>query len=432
MGKAFQKGAQVSKPKITPAEKQQAAEKKRAKKDALQILRSPRFFYQYLKALKKVGLVGEKANALVVLIVLVSRILRRPLNLFVRGKSSSGKNWLISRALRLMPKSAIVEVTSASDKAWNYSDRNFQHRVVYLQERNQAAGTIDPIRLLISEGKLVRIVPKFRGGRMVTTKVVARGPVAAISTTTKNRLKIDDETRHISIWIDETSGQTRKIVSSYTSHKELLSRRELRAWCEVHRQLETRLGSKISFPDWFEKIPERLFVNDLRVRRYYPAFVEACRVVCLIRSFQSDRNTNRRQLAVDFADFAITTLIFEPVFVDSLRLGQAMGEDIRKIVEEIATRKGRPVRAKDIAHRLEISMDRAYAQLRQGKSLGVIQRVNEPEKDNRMEYEAVPLPRFIPEPEKLFQELEELGSEVRFVHPVTGKSVVYRRKKEKR
>lgn len=203
----------MSKHKVTQAERKQA------EKEARKLLRSARFFNEFLLAMKKVGLVGEELNALVILIVAVSRLLPRPLNLFVKGHSSAGKNWLVTRVLRLMPKSAVAEITSASAKAWHYSRSDFRHRVVYLQERNEAAGTIDPIRTLISEGKLIRIVPAFENGKRVLKRYVARGPVAAISTTTKNRLVIDDETRHISIWVDESKEQTREIVRSYISER---------------------------------------------------------------------------------------------------------------------------------------------------------------------------------------------------------------------
>ena len=195
------------------------AVRERAEKEARKLLRSARFFNKFLHAMKEVGLVGEELNALVVLIVAVSRLLPRPLNLFVKGHSSAGKNWLVTRVLRLMPKSAVAEITSASDKAFHYSQSDFRHRVVYLQEQNDAAGNVHPIRLLISEGKLTRIVPGFKNGKRVTKKYVARGPVSAISTTTKNRLEIDDETRHISIWVDESKEQTRKIVRSYISER---------------------------------------------------------------------------------------------------------------------------------------------------------------------------------------------------------------------
>jgi hypothetical protein len=404
------------------------AEQRRAEKEARELLQSSRFFNEFLLAVKKAGLVGEELNALVLLIVAVSRVFRRPLNLFVKGHSSSGKNWLVTRLLRLMPKSAVAEITSASDKAWHYSQSDFRHRVVYLQERNEAAGTIDPIRTLISEGKLIRIVPGYENGKRVTKRYVARGPVAAISTTTKNHLQIDDETRHVSCWCNESSEQTRDIVKSYTKKHEALSRREQRTWHMVHRLLNKRVGTRIIFPEWFEEIADRLFVDDLRVRRYYPAFVEACRSVCLIRSFQPHRKRSKDgRLEVDFADFAITALIFDPVFVESLHLDKAAGEAIRRLVNDISARKKRPVDAKDIARKLGISMDKAYAKLRYAAHIGVIRQVNKPQKSNRKGYLSTPRPRFVPDPEKLFRELKDLQGPVRFVHPITGEWVTYRR-----
>src|ERR1700730_3252427 len=191
MGSTFQERIAMGKHKI------KRVDRRHAKKAALKLLQSPRFFNEFLKAMNHAGLVGEKQNALVLLIVVVSRILARPLNAFVKGPSSGGKNWLVTRILSSVPKSGVAEITSASDKAWNYSGSDFRHRVVYVQEQNEAAGTIHPMRLLISEGKLTRIVTSFEGGKRVTKSYVVRGPVAAISTTTKNRLEIDNETRHV-------------------------------------------------------------------------------------------------------------------------------------------------------------------------------------------------------------------------------------------
>jgi hypothetical protein len=401
------------------------AERKRVEKEARKLLRSARFFNEFLLAIKKVGLVGEEPNALVLYIVVTSRLLRRPLNAFVKGRSSSGKNWLVRCILHLLSHRAVAEITSASDMAWNYSRQDFCHKVVYLQERNDAAGTVHPVRLLISEGKLVRIVPRWSHGKIVTKRHVARGPVASISTTTKNRLEIDDETRHISLWVDESAQQTRKIVKTYTKAPERLTRDELRAWRAVQRVLEERIEAEISFPHWFEEVADRLFVGDLRVRRYYPAFVDACRTVCLIRSFQTHRKRSKHgRLKVDFADFAITAVIFDPVFVESLHLNRGSGEDTRRLVDDISARKKRPVDAKDIARKLGISMDKAYAKLRYAAQVGAIRQVNKPQKSNRKAYLAIPRPRFVPDPKKLFQELKDLKA-VRFVHPLTGKWVTY-------
>jgi len=405
------------------------AERRRAEREARKLLESTHFFNEFLRAMKKTGLVAEERNALVILIVVVSRVLSRPLNVFVKGHSSAGKNWLVTRVLRLLPKSAVAEITSASDKAWNYSGSDFRHRVIYVQEQNEAAGTIDPIRLLISEGKLVRIVPRWEGGQIVTKRHVARGPVAAISTTTRNRLKIDDETRHISIWVDESNDQTRRIVRSYTQDAESLSREDRMTWRMVHLLLESRIGVKVDFPKWFDEVPNCLFVDDLGVRRYYPAFVEACRTICIIRSFQSSRRFSKHgRLQMDFADYAITALIFDPVFVESLRLGKAAGEGTRRLVEELHAENKRPVRAKDLAHKLKCSMDQAYSKLRYAETVGVIRRANKPEKSNRKTFLPTPRPRFVPDPEKLFRKLKHHGT-VRFIHPLTGERVVYRHEK---
>lgn len=413
-------------------EKVTRAERRRAEKEALKRLRSPDFFIKVLRTLKKAGLVGEELNALVLFIVVVSRILDHPLNAFVKGASSSGKNFLVKLILFLMPRRAVKEITSASEQAWNYSQSDFRHCVVYLQEQNEAAGTIDPIRQLISEGKLIRLVPKYEKGKLVTKKHVTYGPVAAISTTTKDRLKKDDETRHISLRVDESKEQTRQIVKSYTQQREPLSSKELRTWHAVHRLLEQRIGTEIVFPKWFDEIADRLFVDDLSVRRYYPAFIEACRTVSLIRSFQPGRKPGHHgELVVDFADFAITALIFDSVFVESLYLDKKAGEATRRVVEEIAAKEKRAVDAKDVARKLKISKDAAYNKLRYAEKAGSIRRANRPERSNRKLYLPAPRPRFVPDPERLLRKLKDkaIGDKVRFINPLTGKAVEYRREK---
>jgi hypothetical protein len=69
--------------------KKDRAKRRRRQAQALKRLRSDYFFYSFLKAEQRVGLVGESLNALVLLIVVVSRLLPRPLSAFVKGVSSA-------------------------------------------------------------------------------------------------------------------------------------------------------------------------------------------------------------------------------------------------------------------------------------------------------------------------------------------------------
>lgn len=405
--------------------KMSRAEQRRIQRKAKKLLRSRHFFNKFLSAIEKLGLVGEKGNALVVFVVAVSCILDRPLNLFVKGQSSSGKNWLVTRVLSLLPKRAVREITSASEQAWSYSRSDFRHRVVYLQERNEGVGRMDPMRLLISEGKLVRIVTQYEGGKRVAKKFVARGPVAAISTTTKNRLQTDDETRHISVWVDDSKEQNRDVVRGYLRGFAGLSRSELEVWRMVYRLLKERVGIQIVLPKWLPQIGDEIFDGDRRVRRYVPAYIEALRTICLIRSFQRHRLSSSGRLVVDFADLAITTLIFDRVFVESLGLGKSAAETTRRAVEAISLATKKPVDAKEVARELGISNDKAYSKLRYAVQAGVIRIANKPERSNRKTYVALPAPRFVPDPKKLFQKLR-LKETVSFVHPLTGEQIVYK------
>jgi DNA primase len=406
-----------------------------AKTEALKLLKSPRFFNKFLEVMEKAGLVGEWRNALVLLIVAVSRLLRRPISVFVKGRSASGKNWLVKCVLLLMPRGRVRELTSMSDRAFNYSKDRFRHRVVFIQERNQATGTIDPMRVLLSEGQLIRDVTEWVDGKRVTRRYVARGPVAAISTTSKSNIEIDDETRHVSILVDQSPGQTRNIIRAYANQGDSLSDDERKAWQMVHRLIEERADLEIVFPKWFAAVADSVFVGDVSVRRYYPAFVEACRTVCLIRSFQRDRQPKEgSKLEVEFADFAIAAKIFDSVFVETLRQQEGSALEVRQVVKDTSdSNRGAPVQAEDLAKVLGISRDRAYKRLSEGAKAGVIRQVNAPEKDNRKFYLPAPRPRFIPDPGELFQELDGIEDEVRFVHPITGDWVTYsRRGKTKR
>ena len=399
------------------------ASRRKAEHEAKKLLRSPQFFNELLDALEKDGLVGEKESALVVYTGASSRILPHPLNVFVKAQSSAGKNFLIKKILRLLPKDAIVDITSVSDTAWSYMGDRLAHKVVYIPERNEAVGNVHPLRLLISEEEIVRYVTGWRDGKLVTKKYVAYGPVAAISTG-KRQLDIDDATRHITISLNETAEQTRRIAKSYTRQTTSLSEEELRTWRMVQRLLENKMGTEIDLPDWFDEVTNRLFVGDLRVRRYFPAFIEACRTVCLIRSFQK-RESKESRLTVDFADFAMAALIFDHVFVESLRLRKGVNETTRDLVERLSAQTGKPVEAKDVAHALRVSKNRAYRMLSNAAKAGVITRANEPKKGNLKQYLAVPAPRFVPDPKRLFRKLH-LKETVRIFHPITGEEIVYR------
>ena len=107
------------------------------------------------------------------------------------------------------------------------------------------------------------------------------------------------------------------------------------------------MGIEITLPDWFDKVADWLFVGDLRVRRYFPAFIEACRTVCLIRSFQW-RNTSKEtrlngrlsRISQSRPSFLIGFSLRALVFV------KVLNESIRDLIDRLSARREKPVERK--------------------------------------------------------------------------------------
>lgn len=402
--------------------------------EALELLRSD-CFGEFRNVVRKAGLVGERRNAAALFVVGVSRELNRPLSVFIKGPSGSGKNHLVKSVLKFFPPRCIVEITSSSGESWSYLGRDLRHKIIYIQEENKASGNIHPARLLISESRLIRMVTKREGGGFKTERQVTEGPVACISTTTRNRLEVDDESRHFSLWLDDSETQTRRILDSYFEDCPGVSEHELAVWHQVQNLLCERAKLPVELPNWIRLVAERALTADVRVRRQFPAFLDACRAVCLIRSFQPGRRAaiESGTLTVSFKDYAISSLIFDRILEQTLGQGDETVEETRRRVDRISSRNGRaPVGAEELAREVGIALWRAYEIIRDAAQAGALHQSNRPERGNRKLFLPTPRPRFLPEPSVIFEELRPKGVSVQFHHPLTGVLVTYEGKRAER
>jgi hypothetical protein len=305
--------------------------------------------------------------------------------------------------------------------------RRLKHKLVFFQEESVAfGGKQHPARLLISENRLERLVTVRSGAQFTTKKQVTEGPVACISTTTKDHLQVDDETRHLSVWADESPAQTARIVRAQLSDMASLTEEEIRAWHAVQDLLEERSAVPIRLPSWFELVAGKVWTGDVRIRRYFPAFIEACRTICLIRSF---RNEEERpvELRIGFRDYAIATLIFEDAFAKSLNSIDEKNMELRECISRISSNKGgRPASAQDVASELGLPLHEAYERIRRGTKQKLIQKVNPPQRGNKKLF--VPTEEgieFLPNPKSVFKKIADAGGSLKLVHPLTGELVIY-------
>jgi hypothetical protein len=388
----------------------------KAKEAALDLVKSPDFFRRFLEYVKLAGLVGEERNALALYVAGTSRLRPRPINLIVKGTSSAGKEFVVTKVLEFFPPRCIKDPTllSAHNMAFAIPE-HFEHSILHFFEIDGAHVRVArPNRLVAAEGRLV--------------------PVACISTT-EDALEIDEENRHLSLWIDESPEQTKRIAKAYVTYERGTFTQEMDlVWTAVQLLLEKRKDMPIRTEGWFENLVDLIPSADVRIRRYWPAFVEACKTVSLIRSFRiTDANLLKQDgVSVNFEDFAIANLIFDRVIAESLT--RAAGEQevsTADLIAQIAETQAHDLRDRGIEARKLVgatgiaSMDKAYRLIRDAESAGTVYRVNPSAKNNEKFYLPMAHRGFIGSPESVFKRLK-LKVRGQFIHPLTGETVRYR------
>lgn len=408
-----------------------------AEKTAAEMLCSPKILSQFVRDVGNGGLVGEQRNASALFVVAVSRLREKPLSVLIKGSSATGKNFLVKAVLKLLPRECVHEISSMSERSLNFMNQSdLAHTVLYFYEIDGRSRSVHPNRLLLSEGKLVHWYTSSNRRSRETREEVTGGPVACVSTTTQDRLKIDDESRHLSLWLDESADQTRRIAAAYASRTSpKLAPKQTLAWIAVQKLLETRRDWPVASPDWLSRIVELIPTTDVRVRRYWPAFVEACKTICLIHSFQrhDHKSTKPRELTVEFRDFAVANLIFDEIIADSLARN-VDGDDLRtaEMVARIRDERGLKdgVEAANLLGEPGVSsIDKAYRLLNRAEEAGAIIRANTSAKNNLKLYIRAPDARFVGSPQRVYDHIGERKS-VEFIHPFTGALVKYSPKRK--
>ena len=166
------------------------------------------------RTLNALGLVGEDSIARVLYLALTSRLLDKPVSVVVKGPSGGGKSFAVERVLCAMPQEAYHDLTGMSEHALIYDDEPISHRTLVIYEAHGTAGeTADYIlRTLLSEG-CIRYVTVIKGEEGLQPLHIDRpGPTNVILTTTWPSLHPENETRLLTLTVQDTPSQTAGIL----------------------------------------------------------------------------------------------------------------------------------------------------------------------------------------------------------------------------
>ena len=409
-----------------------------AREAARGLSEDPALLHRAIRTLGELGVVGEEENRGLLYLALLSARTEAPISVLVKGRSSSGKSFLVSTALKLIPPRGYYELSSMSAKALVYADLDFRHRhlVLYEEDGLNNEEVLYLVRTLLSEGHIHYLtVEKSPQGRMVAREIHRPGPTGLITTLTKGLTKEDNETRTFSIYMDDSKAHTLRVVQALAEREALGARPEIDAapWHALYEALPQMEVVVPYAPTLARLLEAQDLPEDLtRLRRDFGRFLTLVKVVALLHHARREERGGKLVAALE--DYALAYhLAARPlarsvhtVSPQALALAVAVREVYEDKLEEAQGKNPEgnvAVYVKDLARHLRWAKRTVHKWIDQAEAAGLIDVQRDGNRLVLRPIEGAPLEeaafRLLPEPEHLARELGEGG---RYVHPITGET----------
>jgi len=289
----------------------------------LKLLKNPKMYDEIIHDMTVLGYTGEENNKLLVWLAGISRLLPKPLSVFIQSPPSTGKSYLLEILLNLLPPESVEWITSVSDQSFNYMDEeDFLDKIFMLGEALHNEVVEGYIRQMQSENKIARKVtvkdPKTGIMRSVTIKHTVR--LVFMMTSTAMKVNTENLSRCLLLKADNTKEQTERVLvmqrykSSYEGYLE-----EKHVVPQIIRKhiAAQRLLKKIRVLNPFEKYIRFPSTRSV-MRRGQNQFLNLIKASCVARQMQKepvekiDHYTGEREhiYECDFVDYGTVRRLF--------------------------------------------------------------------------------------------------------------------------
>ena len=322
------------------------------------------------------GLAGSTQLAELAYVDTTSRLLPSPASLVIKGESAAGKNTQVEYALDYMPASAYVKRTATSPKALYYSQDSYKHRMIVVLEATALDEGEFPhiVRTLLSEGRLYYEFTDFEAR---TTRIVEKeGPTGLITTTTRQRLEPELETRILSVWVPDTAEQTDAVMDAVAQRFEGDERPDVDpGWVALQRWLELADHSVV-VP--FARVLARLVPPvAVRLRRDFTAVLTRTSAHALLHQASRARDDRGRIVATP-ADYAAAHRLIATSLSDVIeRTVPAKLRETVEVVEALAEKRGNVIlpTIPEVAAALDMHRTSASRRIREAVDAGFLEEV---------------------------------------------------------
>lgn len=385
------------------------------------LLMDPQFLFRVSEVIGSVGVVGEKRNCLIVFLAVLTTVLfAPPVSILVKARSAAGKSNLLEKVLKIFYSVMVVPRSGFSREALNFGKEELDGRVLYIPEIRAVKVAQSLLRLLQSEGVLTRERTSPSGQRTVVTRRV--GCPVVLTTTTDDRLFVDDETRFLSLWLDESPEQTRAIAKAKL-HPPKVDGSELAAvqravWALLKLRVEVKLPSS-----WLEIVIDCM-PGQVRVRRDVTRFLRLLQAITLTRYYRSGAH-DRPEMEVEFSDYAVAWCLLNDAFTCSASDAPFATGQVVSAAETIFNKSHQAVSVKQIAAHLAWKQGSVYPHLNRAVELGLLRYDGKSRQNNEKRYIPTGARRddFLVSPQKLLEMCPQLEP-CEYVNPITGNTEV--------
>ncbi len=291
------------------------------------------------------GVTGESRIVRAAYLTVVSQVLEEPVSLVVKGESAGGKSYSTRKVLVLVPEEETYSITAGSQRSLIYTEEEFVHRSIVMFEATalrEAAEQRDGdmtamlVRTLLSEGRIrYPVTEKGDDGKFTVRMIEKKGPTNLIVTTTADNLHHENETRLLSLVIDESPEQTRWVLKKIAERRNQAVPAEppdVRPWHQLFHWIKYH-GEHRAYIPYAGYLSDNVSAAVVRMRRDFSTLLGHIEAHAVLHQASRERDGFDRIIATAADYEAARDLLAEAFAVSS---GKRVPESVRKVVAAVA------------------------------------------------------------------------------------------------
>jgi phage/plasmid primase-like uncharacterized protein len=298
--------------------------------------------------------VGERNNAKLLYLIYTTRLfaLKNNMHAIIKGPSAVGKSCFLSTVAMFMPPESVFPFTSLSEKALLYlpDGGNLEHKILIMaevpkDEKQQQFQNLC-LRELMSEGVLRYPVVQKVGDEMVTVIIEVKGPVTFAVSTTKNEIDPENETRMLSLEMDDSPEQTKRVMALVAEIKGFNlgpEQIDFEPWYAYQRCLAA--GERRVYVPFAVCLVDLIEAKSVRLRRDIAQLLYAIKAHALLHRQHRARGRTTGAIMATLEDYeAVRELMVDPMSESAeIKMRRSLPETVKAVRKASAQKEGATV-----------------------------------------------------------------------------------------